>query len=400
MLSLLYTFLRVKSRLFDDSARQASRRYSVKSVRRFAPVSHIPNRLAQRIISREEVDDSLVVAEVLGLSPEQREQLIHLLLASPGGRRWLRGNLLSRFPPNGAMTLARRLIAYEEDFRPEHRDSTTAEVVVALPFDVLLDGASFFAGSNAAGPFWRRVAEERPDEVSDVALRVITTAGAQARETTLSILLLDPFSEVKLTGAGRSTVLAQALNDADGRVRGIAADILADEEPSRLAGDLERLMHDPSERVRTAAWDSAFAGDFERARDAAIELALDESAPVESRRTAVTALSAVLTTTEIAPLLEVLVAHPNRALAEDAVNLLWAYHRNPVIATAASQSPHESVRAVAERLLHPETGSPAAGGSRPGAPDTPRDIYQEMIRGYESRDERSDDGDNERKGTR
>ncbi|HVX29163.1 MAG TPA: hypothetical protein VHA53_01690, partial [Nitrolancea sp.] len=76
---------------------------------------------------------------------------------------------------------------------------------------------------------------------------------------------------------------------------------------------------------------------------------------------------------------------PVRALAEVATDLLWTYHRSPSIAIAAAESPHESVRATAARLLNPQTGSPAAGGSRPGAPERGPDIYQEMLKGYEQR---------------
>ncbi len=203
----------------------------------------------------------------------------------------------------------------------------------------------------------------------------------------LSILVLDPYSEVKLSDPDRVNVLLTALQDEEDEVRGIAAEVLADEATEQLASVLDRLLNDPSERVRMAAWDAAFVVDFAAAREFASETALNESAPIEARRTALSALAAVLSTTDVAPLLEVLVAHPNQALAEDAVSLLWTYHRNPVIASAAAESPHQSVREVAQRLLHPEMGSPAAGGSRPGAPDGSRDIYQEMLKGYEKREE-------------
>ncbi len=340
------------------------------------------DQLAQSILTGDGAEAP--AASVANWTAELRTELVQLVLPDERGRRWLRRSLLPRLSPQEAALLARRIMSFAADFASVHRDSTTAEVVQALPLSDLIDSASFFAGGNAAGSFWRRIAAEQPRAISDLALAVLGSADAPTRETTLSILLLDPYSDVQLAGPERVRVLIAALGDSAENVRGIAADLLADEDPNILEQDLDRLVADSSERVRTAAWDAAFVSDFERSRDAALELALDEHALLDARRTAVTALSAVLSTEEMAPLLEVLVAHPNQILAEDAVNLLWAYHRNPVVATAASGSPHEAVREIARRLLHPETGSPAAGGSRPGAP---RDIYQEMLKGYERKDE-------------
>jgi hypothetical protein len=161
------------------------------------------------------------------------------------------------------------------------------------------------------------------------------------------------------------------------------ADALAEGSQEQLAARLPAMMRDSSERVRTAAWDAAFATDFETSRDAALALLADETAPIDARRTALMALSALLSTLEIAPVLEAIVVHPERALAEVAADLLWAYHRSPSIAQAAAESPHESVREAARQLLNPQTGSPAAGGSRPGAPERSHDIYKEMMKSYE-----------------
>ena len=331
-------------------------------------------------------DRSALRDRVLSMSPAERERVLQGLKGDPTGRRWLR-QLLPELDPAERTPLARSLLEYEVDFAATHRDSTTANVLDALPLEDLERAAPRLAGSNAAGALWRRLTREVPERVATVALDVLQRGDAYARATMLSILVLDPYSEVELSGPARIDFLVQALDDDDEDVRGIAAEVLADEATERLAGALDRLLDDSSERVRMAAWDAAFVVDFAAARELAAETALNESAPVAARRTALSALAAVLTTTDIAPLLEVLVAHPNPLLAEDAVNLLWNYHRNPVIATAAAASPHESVREVAQRLLHPETGSPAAGGSRPGAPDGSRDIYQEMLKGYEKRDE-------------
>ncbi len=323
--------------------------------------------------------------DVASWPEDQRAELIATLLPDPAGRRWLRSVLRDALDPDASAELASRLVTFTADFDASRRDSTTARVVEALPLNDLLDSSGFFAGSNAAGPFWERIERESSASLLLTGIDVLNSGDPIARETTLHILLLDPHSNVRLTGSDRIRLLTIALDDAEAEVRGLAADALADDAPELLVPRSEGLRLDPSEQARMAAWDAAFTLDFEAARDDAVRLALDDSAPVEPRRTALAALSAILSTVEIAPLLEALVSHPNSVLAEDAVNILWTYHRTPSVATAAAQSPHESVRSVAERLLHPETGSPAAGGSRAGAPDIGRDIYQEMLRGYEKR---------------
>lgn len=342
-------------------------------------------RLAQQITNGE-VDAEDCAGAVADWTPIRRKALIDLLLDESSGRRWLRGSLMPNLPSDETSVLAGELRGYEDDFGADRRDSTTAAVVNALPLDDLSASVTFFAAGNAAGAFWSRIARECPAAIPELIERVLQAAGPAARETTLSMLLLDPYSNVQLTGPARRDVLCQALDDDDPHVRGIAADLLADESPEPLIQQWDRLVMDSSERVRVATWDAVFVTNFERSRQRAFDLVLDESATLEARRTALSALSAVLSTDQIAPLLESLVTHINPTLAEDAVNLLWRYHRSPVIATAAASSPHESVRAVAERLLHPQTGSPAAGGSRPGAPTGARNIYQEMLKGYERRD--------------
>lgn len=339
--------------------------------------------IAERIVADDASLLSDLAAQVAAWDATARADLVCRLLAAPRGRRWLRGALLAKLVPAEAATLADRVRAFTEDFGVNRRDSTTAEVVRALPLADLLRDAPFWAGSNAAEAFWRRLADESPDVLPEIAQRVLHEGRPAARETTLALLLVDPYSEVRLDGAGRIAVLRSALADRDDEVRGLAADVLAEEAPEELASLASLLILDASERVRVAAWDAAMAVDFDAAREAALALLADDAASLDARGTALLALSAVMSTPEIAPILEALVVHPERALAEVATDLLWSYHRSPSIAMAAAESPHESVRAAAARLLNPQTGSPAAGGSRPGAPERGHDIYREMLKGYE-----------------
>ena len=64
------------------------------------------------------------------------------------------------------------------------------------------------------------------------------------------------------------------------------------------------------------------------------------------RRSALLALGQALPTEQIAPLLALLVAHPEPGLAEDAADLLWRQHRHPLVAQAAARSPHPAVREI------------------------------------------------------
>lgn len=338
--------------------------------------------IAKRIVAGEIVSMQLP-AQVAAWDASARAELVSRVLEEPHGRRWLRGELLGELAPAEAASLAERLRQFAEDFAVNRRDSTTANVVQAFSLDDLTHDAPFWAGSNAAEAFWRRLVADCPNVLPEIAQRVLHDGEPAARETTLALLLVDPYSAVRLEGAGRIAVVRSALDDRDDEARGLAADVLADEAPEELATELSRLMLDPSERVRAAAWDAAMAVDFEAAREAALALLADDRAPLDARRTALLVLSAAMSTPEIAPILEALVVHPERALAEVATDLLWTYHRSPSIAMAAAESPHESVRAAAARLLNPQTGSPAAGGSRPGAPDRGHDIYTEMLKGYE-----------------
>ncbi len=264
------------------------------------------------ILGTTEAETGELRARVLSSPPATRSEIVDRLRHDPVGRRWLR-RLLPHLDEAERGTLARDLLEYDDDFAPSHRDSTTSLVVDAVAVDDLLRSAPWLAGSNAAGALWRRLADAAPEIVAVVALDVLRRGDAYARATMLSILVLDPYSEVKLGGPDRVNVLLTALQDEDDEVRGIAAEVLADEATEQLAAELDRLLDDPSERVRMAAWDAAFVVDFAAAREFASETALNESEPIDARRTALSALSAVLSTTDVAPLLEVLVAHPNQA---------------------------------------------------------------------------------------
>lgn len=309
----------------------------------------------------------------------QREALVNALLPYPEARRWLRGTLLDHLDQSEATKLAGHLLEWREDFNAGHRDRTTPAVINKLPLDMLRQHAAFLAGSNAASAFWERLAAEGTESLIRAAIMVFTSGEPAARETTLHLLLLDPYSPLHLSSGDQSRLLAAALNDPDEEVRGLAAELAAETDPDRLLHGQAPWTRDPSERVRMAAWDVAFTSGVEQAAEEAALLLGDEAAPLAARRSALIALGDYLPTPEFAPLLALMVVHPNQELAEDAGDLLWTRHRTPIAAQAAAQSPHAAVREIAQRLLHPQLGSPAAGGSRPGAPGG-YDIYQEMLK--------------------
>lgn len=308
-----------------------------------------------------------------------RAALVDGLLPYPEARRWLRGTLLDQLDQDAAAELAGRLLVWREDFHAGSRDRTTPAVIRHLPLDTLRQHAAFLAGSNMASAFWERLAAEGTGILIPAAITVFTTGEPAARETTLHLLLLDPYSPLRLSPGDQNRLLAAVLNDPDDEVRGLAAELTAETDPERLLRDQARWTRDPSERVRMAAWDVAFTADIEQAAEEAAILLSDETAPLTARRSALIALGDYLPTPRFAPLLALMVVHPNQELAEDAGNLLWTRHRTPIAAQAAAQSPHTAVREIAQRLLHPQLGSPAAGGSRPGAPGG-YDIYQEMLK--------------------
>jgi hypothetical protein len=145
-------------------------------------------------------------------------------------------------------------------------------------------------------------------------------------------------------------------------------------------------MADESERVRGVVWRAALRVDRSATVERAVTLLSDEWAPVLVRRSALDALGTDLPTSQMADLLAFFVVHPDHDLAADAANLLYRQHRNPITAEAARASPHPDVREIAERLLDPSRGSPAAGGSRPGDPTrSSTDIYADMLRQLEEK---------------
>ncbi|HEU4792423.1 MAG TPA: hypothetical protein VFS96_02090 [Nitrolancea sp.] len=333
--------------------------------------------LLDRLRSGSSLDRRQLAQEIAAMPG--RAALVDGLLPYPEARRWLRGTLLDQLHQDEAARLAGHLLEWREDFAADHRDRTTPAVISYLPIDTLRQHAAFLAGSNAASAFWERLAAEGAETLISAAITVFTTGEPSARETTLHLLLLDPYSPLRLSPGDQSRLLAAALNDPDEEVRGLAAELVAETDPDRLLHDQARWTRDPSERVRMAAWDVAFVASIEQAAEEATLLLSDEAAPLAARRSALIALGDYLPTPQFAPLLALMVVHPNRELAEDAGDLLWTRHRTPIAAQAAVQSPHAAVREIAQRLLHPDIGSPAAGGSRPGAPGG-YDIYQEMLK--------------------
>lgn len=322
-----------------------------------------------------ESPDPGAAEHVAHLPTEERARVLGVLLEEPTARRWLRGEILPRLDPATAAAVADWLLTYEADFVPERRDRTTGAVVRALPVSELVERAPFLAGSNAAGVLWERLATAGPDTVRDAALRVFREGTPVARETTLYLLVLDPYGPGSLPDDGRRALVLAALADPDEEIRGLAAEVAADEAPDMLLADTARWVRDSAVRVRAAAWACAFAEDPERAAEDALALLVDEAEPLPTRRSALLALGEWLTTAQIEPVLTTFVRHPVQELAEDAAGLLWTRHRTPVAAQAASESPHATVRDIAARLLDPRLGSPLAGGFRSGAEEQGYDFY-------------------------
>lgn len=316
-----------------------------------------------------------VAEHVANLPAEERARVLHALLEEPAARRWVRGEILLRLDPAAAAAVAEWLLAYEVDFVPERRDRTIAAVVRALPVSALAERAPFLAGSNAAGVLWERLAAAGSDTVRDAALRVFREGAPVARETTLYLLVLDPYGPAPLPDADRRALVLAALADPDEEIRGLAAEVAADEVPDALLADTARWVRDSAVRVRAAAWACAFTEDPERAAEDAVALLLNEAEALPARRSALLALGEWLTTAQIEPVLTTFVRHPVQELAEDAAGLLWTRHRTPVAAQAASESPHAAVRDIAARLLDPRLGSPLAGGFRSGAEEQGYDFY-------------------------
>jgi hypothetical protein len=301
------------------------------------------------------------------------------------GRRWLRASVLPILDERAAARLASRLLAWPADFRADRRDRTTPEVARQLSRDALLSSVQLLAGSNAASVYWQRLAELGSDEIIEAALRVMSGADTIARATLLHILLLDPYGPLRLPAEAEQRLLVAALADVDPEIRGLAAELAMEIAPDVLLEAPERHPLDESERLRAAYWSAALAHRPEDATEQATQMVTDETAALDARRSALAAIGEQLRTRQVAPVLAAMVAHPDPVLAGDAADLMWRLHRNPAIAQAAARSPHDPVRELAERLLHPERGSPAAGGSRPGDPTRTTDIYQEMLEQMQTR---------------
>ncbi|MFN3336582.1 MAG: HEAT repeat domain-containing protein [Thermomicrobium sp.] len=292
---------------------------------------------------------------------------ISTVLATPSGRRWLRLTVLPHLSPAAAAELAERLLAFREDFLVRRQDRSTWLVIHHLERTTLLEQADWLAGSNAALALWERLCREGLSTVVTVALRVLRRGTPQARETVLTLLVADPTRETALPRWAERALLMVALEDPDEVVRGLAAETAATQLPELLLPGWRAWVRDQSQRVRRAAW----AAVLRRRSDAVLaarELLGEEGAPVPVRADALWALGQTLSTAEIAPILAACIQQPARELAEVAAELLWTQHRHPLPAQAAFKSPHRSVQVLGERLLHPQHGSPAAGGARPGMP--------------------------------
>jgi hypothetical protein len=318
------------------------------------------------------------------LASDERETAIDALLATAAGRRWLRRH------PSLDSDLAGRLLAFEDDYRATRRDRTLAAAVERAPLNVLRAHAPAIAAGAAATSLWDRLAAH--GERVEVASTIVAGADERAAVSTLLLLVLDPLDPYRLDDTARSAIAASALVSDVTDARGLAAEFLADHDPAVLSPRLEALVGDESERVRGVAWAAGLRHARTEAKQLAFDLLADESASLAVRRSALVAVGTALPTTELIDLLSYFVVHPSAALAADAAGLLDRYHRNPVTAEAARSSPHPEVREVAERLLDPLRGSPAAGGSRPGDPTrSSTDIYTDMLRQLEERSRNHND---------
>jgi hypothetical protein len=348
--------------------------------------------LTHRILTGDPLESD-EIARLPGWPGERRRRLVEQLLSSPAGRRWVRSWLLPGLPDPERAALAERLLGWPEDFDPTHRDPSTSQVVQALSDEALDHALAWLAGTNAAAALWERLASAGGAALRQAALRVLREGTSLARETMLYVLLVAPDRPGLVSTEDMAEILVAALADPDPEVRGLAAEMAAEAHPDLLLADLEPFLRDESERVRAAAWAAAFSVDPESAAERAARMVGDEGAALPVRRSALLALGQALPTERMAPLLALLVTHPEPALAEDAADLLWRMHRHPLPAQAAVQSPHPTVREIGERLLHPERGSPAAGGDRPGAPGSGAGFYRRL---FELGDERHPRGSKER----
>lgn len=312
------------------------------------------------------------------------ERVVDLALESSIGRRWLRG--LSDLESQ----LADRLLTYESDFRTQRRDNTLGREVRAASINALLDHCSAIAAGAGASELWSRLAPT-PDRLTEIAVDIVSSDDAAAAENTLYLLILDTVDPYSLGAERRATIARAGLAAKATSIRSLAAEYLFDNDVEVLAESVEQLVFDSDERVRGLAWSAGFRTRPREMFDIATEILGDESANLQIRRSALASTGTHLQTSDVVDLLTFFVTHPTEQLALDAGNLLYRLHRHPTIATAAAQSPHESVREIGQFLLDPFRGSPAAGGSRPGDPTT-SDIFAQLIRQTESPDAGKESG--------
>lgn len=294
------------------------------------------------------------------------------LIESPDGRRELRAT------PELSPELADQLLSYEDDFRSSRLDHTLGRTVQRASHQALLDHAAAIAAGAAATDLWQRLASDT-DQLNQLARSIAQSAAPPAPRATVSLLVLDPLDPFDLGQEGQSEIAQAALQSNDQDARGLAAEFLSDAAPERVLPHLEELVHDLDERVRGYSWQAGFQADAQASWDLVVSIAGDERAALDVRRSALVAAGRHLPTSQVEDLLAYFVIHPTEELARDAAQLFYLYHRTPVIATAAMQSPHSTVQDVARTLMDPYRGSPAAGGSRPGDP-TGGDAFANFLR--------------------
>jgi hypothetical protein len=337
------------------------------------------------LLAAVEAAEPAAHADLATMDADQRSVVTDELLATMTGRRWLRDD------PALTTELADRLLAVESDFREPRRDRSLARAVERASATAVGAHLNALAAGPAATALWRRLSA-KPETLAKTATALVASDDAMAAEATLHLLVLDPLDPFAVGNDDRLTIAASALNARASGVRGLAAEFLAEHAPELLERRLQDLLSDESERVRGVVWGSALRVNRQATVQRATTLLADESAPVVVRRSALNALGATLSTPQIADVLSYFVIHPDHELAADAANLLYRLHRNPSTAEAARDSPHADVREVAEQLLDPLRGSPAAGGSRPGDPTrSSADIYADMIRQLEEKVENRTD---------
>jgi hypothetical protein len=304
------------------------------------------------------------------------DHVIELALETATGRRWLRG--LSDLDRQ----LADRLLAFESDFRSQRRDGTLQRTVLAASIDALRAHQATILAGPAAADLLTRLAPI-PEQLMEAAVSAVSSGDSAAAENTLYLLILDVVDPIALGTERRAAIARAGLAAAEATIRSLAAEYLFDNDVEALAESAEWLVFDSDERVRGLAWSAGYRARPGETFNRATEILGNESADLQSRRSALAAVGTHHQTSDVIGLLAFFVAHPIDQLALDAGNLLYRLHRHPTIATAAAQSPHQSVREIGLLLLDPFRGSPAAGGSRPGDPTT-SDIFAQMLRQTES----------------